>query len=256
MTTPTAPADRLSRIHLGSAPDSWGVWMPDDPRQTPWTRFLDEVERAGYAWMELGPFGYLPTEPARLIDETARRGLTITGGTVDGGLHRPGTFDEVLREEPARGPHPHGRRGALPRVPARDVPRRRRRRDVAPADRADGRAVGLAPHRDSTARASHPRRVRHDARCSIPMPTATSTPRSTWSASSRAPIPSLSSSAWTRATSPYCGGDNIAIIRKYPSASDTCTSSRSRRVMDRVNAGRVVVRPGRPARLDVRATLG
>lgn len=98
MTTPTAPADKLSRIHLGSAPDSWGVWMPDDPRQTPWTRFLDEVERAGYAWMELGPFGYLPTEPARLIDETAQRGLTITGGTVDGGLHRPGTFDEVLEK--------------------------------------------------------------------------------------------------------------------------------------------------------------
>lgn len=95
MTTPTH-AGKLSRIHLGSAPDSWGVWMPDDPRQTPWTRFLDEVAEAGYVWMELGPFGYLPTEPARLIEETAQRGLTITGGTVDGGLHRPETFDEVL----------------------------------------------------------------------------------------------------------------------------------------------------------------
>lgn len=96
MTTTTAQTDKLSRIHLGTAPDSWGVWMPDDPRQTPWTRFLDEVAAAGYTWMELGPFGYLPTDPARLIDETGRRGLTITGGTVDGGLHKPGTFDEVL----------------------------------------------------------------------------------------------------------------------------------------------------------------
>jgi inosose dehydratase len=92
----TTGSDTLSRIHLGSAPDSWGVWMPDDPRQTPWTRFLDEIAAAGYVWMELGPFGYLPTDPARLIDETARRGLTITGGTVDGGLHRPGTYDDVL----------------------------------------------------------------------------------------------------------------------------------------------------------------
>jgi inosose dehydratase len=91
-----APERSLSRIHLGSAPDSWGVWMPSDPRQTPWTRFLDEIGAAGYSWMELGPFGYLPTDPARLLDETGKRGLRITGGTVDGGLHRPGTFDEVL----------------------------------------------------------------------------------------------------------------------------------------------------------------
>ena len=28
-------------IRIGSAPDSWGVWFPDDPRQTPWQRFMD-----------------------------------------------------------------------------------------------------------------------------------------------------------------------------------------------------------------------
>jgi inosose dehydratase len=95
MTTVTN-TDRLSRIHVGSAPDSWGVWLADDPRQVPWSRFLDEASAAGYVWIELGPFGYLPDDPARLIDETGRRGLTITGGTVDGGLHRPETFDEVL----------------------------------------------------------------------------------------------------------------------------------------------------------------
>jgi inosose dehydratase len=35
-------------FRVGSAPDSWGVWFPRDPRQTPWTRFLDEIARAGY----------------------------------------------------------------------------------------------------------------------------------------------------------------------------------------------------------------
>lgn len=39
---------------LGSAPDSWGVWFPDDPGQTPWERFLDEVAAAGYRRIELG----------------------------------------------------------------------------------------------------------------------------------------------------------------------------------------------------------
>ena len=34
-------------IRIGSAPDSWGVWFPSDPKQTPWERYLDEVAAAG-----------------------------------------------------------------------------------------------------------------------------------------------------------------------------------------------------------------
>ena len=48
-------------IKIGSAPDSWGVWFPSDPKQIPWNRFLDEIVEAGYEWTELGPYGYLPT---------------------------------------------------------------------------------------------------------------------------------------------------------------------------------------------------
>jgi inosose dehydratase len=77
----------LSRIRIGSAPDSWGVWFPDDPRQVPWRSFLDEVSTAGYEWIELGPYGYLPTDPAVLAEETARRGLKVSAGTVFTGLH-------------------------------------------------------------------------------------------------------------------------------------------------------------------------
>ncbi|ARZ70029.1 sugar phosphate isomerase/epimerase [Streptomyces sp. HU2014] len=88
---PPAPA---SRIRVGSAPDSWGVWFADDPAQVPWRRFLDEVADAGYAWIELGPYGYLPTDPARLRDETGRRGLTVSAGTVFTALHRgPAVWD-------------------------------------------------------------------------------------------------------------------------------------------------------------------
>ncbi|MFD4994844.1 sugar phosphate isomerase/epimerase family protein [Streptomyces buecherae] len=88
----------LDRIRVGSAPDSWGVWFPDDARQVPWRRFLDEVAEAGYAWIELGPYGYLPTDPARLTDETARRGLTVSAGTVFTALHRgPAVWDATWR---------------------------------------------------------------------------------------------------------------------------------------------------------------
>ena len=41
----------------------------------------------GYEWIELGPYGYLPTDPAVLTEETARRGLKVSAGTVFTGLH-------------------------------------------------------------------------------------------------------------------------------------------------------------------------
>jgi inosose dehydratase len=75
------------RIRLGTAPDSWGVWFPDDPSQTPWSRFLDEVADSGYKWIELGPYGYLPTDPTQLADELAKRDLKLSGGAVFAGLH-------------------------------------------------------------------------------------------------------------------------------------------------------------------------
>ena len=78
----------LSRLRLGTAPDSWGVWFPEDPKQVSWRQFLDEVTEAGYEWIELGPYGYLPTDPERLRDELGQRGLRLSGGAVFAGLHR------------------------------------------------------------------------------------------------------------------------------------------------------------------------
>ena len=88
----------MRKLQLGSCPDSWGVWFADDPRQTPWQRFLDEMAAAGYHWLELGPYGYLPTDPAQLSDELAKRELTCAGGTVAGvgGPHKD--FDTVMAE--------------------------------------------------------------------------------------------------------------------------------------------------------------
>jgi inosose dehydratase len=91
MTVPPAAS-----LTLGSAPDSWGVWFPQDEHQVPYQRFLDELAEARYRWLELGPYGYLPTDPARLAEEVGRRGLRVSGGTVFGALHRPGEWDEML----------------------------------------------------------------------------------------------------------------------------------------------------------------
>jgi len=69
-------------VTVGSAPDNWGVWFPNDPRQTPWHRYLDELVEAGYYWTELGPYGYLPTDLPTLRAELNKRGVRVTGTFV------------------------------------------------------------------------------------------------------------------------------------------------------------------------------
>jgi inosose dehydratase len=83
---------------VGSAPDSWGVWFPDDPGQTPYARFLDEVAASGYQWIELGPFGYLPTDPKQLSDELSARNLKLSAGTVFEHLHQDNSWDAVWKQ--------------------------------------------------------------------------------------------------------------------------------------------------------------
>jgi inosose dehydratase len=88
-----------ARLRLGTAPDSWGVWFPDEPSQVPWHRFLDEAVAAGYEWIELGPYGYLPTDPEQLRDELGKRGLRLSGGAVFSALHKgKGALDSAIAE--------------------------------------------------------------------------------------------------------------------------------------------------------------
>ncbi|WP_238173603.1 TIM barrel protein [Kribbella speibonae] len=77
----------LSKLRLGTAPDSWGVWFASDAHQVTWDVYLDEIAAVGYVHTELGPQGFLPQDSEQLKDELARRGLSVCGGTVFAGLH-------------------------------------------------------------------------------------------------------------------------------------------------------------------------
>jgi len=92
----------LSRLTLGVAPDSWGIWFASDPHQVTWERYLDEVKAAGYLFTELGPPGFLPQDPARLRDELAARQLAICGGTVSASLHHGAEALARAKEDFAR----------------------------------------------------------------------------------------------------------------------------------------------------------
>jgi inosose dehydratase len=74
-------------LTFGIAPDSWGVWDPMSPENPPWERFLDDIQRGGFVYVELGPYGYLPTDPAHLRDELDRRALKMLAGTQISVMH-------------------------------------------------------------------------------------------------------------------------------------------------------------------------
>jgi inosose dehydratase len=74
------------------------VWFPNDSRQIPWSRCLDEIVEAGYEWTELGPYGYLPTDITLLASELGRRGLKVTGTFARADLADPAQWPELERQ--------------------------------------------------------------------------------------------------------------------------------------------------------------
>jgi inosose dehydratase len=86
------------KLTIGTAPDSWGVWFPSDPEQVSADVFLREVVEAGYEAIELGPYGYLPSDPGELSDALEAHGLSVLAGTVFSHLHRPDSWDSVWKQ--------------------------------------------------------------------------------------------------------------------------------------------------------------
>jgi inosose dehydratase len=84
-------------VRLANTPVSWGVDFADAPKNPHWRLVLDEIRDSGYEWMELGPVGYLPTDPTRLQTELASRGLHASGTFVFQPLHDLDKRAEVER---------------------------------------------------------------------------------------------------------------------------------------------------------------
>ena len=85
-------------VRIGSAPVSWGVFFASDPKQIPWQRFLDEVVEAGYEWIELGPFGYLPTDLTTLRTALESRGIKVSGSFLQHHLEEPSVWPGLEKE--------------------------------------------------------------------------------------------------------------------------------------------------------------
>jgi inosose dehydratase len=85
-------------IRIANAPCSWGVLEFESKSAAPtYEQVLDEIAASGYAGTELGDWGFMPTEPARLRDELDRRRLALLGAFVTIRLADPASYDASFR---------------------------------------------------------------------------------------------------------------------------------------------------------------
>lgn len=107
----------MNRLRVGNAPCSWGTLEFEGAKgeQIGFARMLDELAETGYTGTELGDWGYMPTDPAKLGAELEARDLAMLGAFVpvalkDSAAHEPGTAAAVrtahLLAAVARDPKP------------------------------------------------------------------------------------------------------------------------------------------------------
>ncbi len=82
-------------IRVGNAPVSWGVFEADRPNP-PFANVLDAIAKSGYEGTELGPYGYLPKDPARLSSELEKRKLALASSFVPVALEDPKERDAAV----------------------------------------------------------------------------------------------------------------------------------------------------------------
>jgi len=70
-------------IRIANAPVSWGIYEFEGAAQKyTYQRVLDEIAETGHSGLELGPWGFLPTDPDTLRPELEKRNLRLLSSFV------------------------------------------------------------------------------------------------------------------------------------------------------------------------------
>jgi inosose dehydratase len=83
-------------IKIANAPCSWGALefdLEEKSEQLGYEQVLDEIKETGYEGTELGDWGFMPTDPARLKDEIQKRNLELLGAFVPVALSEENTHE-------------------------------------------------------------------------------------------------------------------------------------------------------------------
>ena len=86
------------KITITCAPCCWGVDDVNNPHLPSWEQVLDEASEAGFGGLELGPYGYIPLDVARVSAALNQRGLSIVAGTIFDNLVDPANRENLLRQ--------------------------------------------------------------------------------------------------------------------------------------------------------------
>ncbi|MBK8047904.1 MAG: TIM barrel protein [Anaerolineales bacterium] len=86
------------KITVGAAPVSWGVYEanPQQGSNPPYEQVLGQIAAARYAGVELGPYGYLPTNPDALAGLLARYNLQLGSSYIAFPLDAPERVERRL----------------------------------------------------------------------------------------------------------------------------------------------------------------
>lgn len=85
-------------IQVANAPCSWGIIENITGDRTTYKEVLDEMQATGYTGTELGDWGFMPTDPARLSEELAAHGLKLLGAWVNVYLHDAARHEESIAD--------------------------------------------------------------------------------------------------------------------------------------------------------------
>lgn len=91
----------MSNIRVANAPCSWGVLEFESAGRgsvANYAQVLDEIVQTGYEGTELGDWGFLPTDPAKLRTELAARQLEMVGAFVPVKLADPSAHQVGLEK--------------------------------------------------------------------------------------------------------------------------------------------------------------
>lgn len=84
-------------IQVATAPVSWGaLGIENEVLEYTADEVLDGIKQAGFAGTELGPYGFYPSDPEKLRQALAKRGLRLTGAFFWDKLADPSRLPDML----------------------------------------------------------------------------------------------------------------------------------------------------------------
>lgn len=83
-------------IPLGIAPCSWGIEDITNEKNPSWEKVMKDASLTGFKSIELGPYGYFPTDALKLKGILDKHNLSLSAGTIYDNLSHSASLDDLI----------------------------------------------------------------------------------------------------------------------------------------------------------------